>query len=418
MSLKGKLGARVWAANFEQSLHASDKTVPVYHCHAYLIWTDGVGVDLHSLDSFVFEGIRPRVDVCQLKWGKGGIHRGALHGLWYVSQEKSGTLHAATNYPAGPWYKPSAAWLEGLYQDNKLTLDRFIQLSATNFPFGHATRKRDVEEALRDRRKLEVEALVARELKELEDKDALQKLQTQTFPDIDLYIQSFKCSKRRRPVLLILGATGLGKSLMAGQILEKIGEILGLSAFLEITVEDDGHLDFSELDPSKHAGVLLDGLGDLLLLKRNRETLQGRPKVLKGGRSQTMRYAYPFTLARRGVVVTMDLSATNLHLLDCDHWLSKSKNICVVRLVTSPWQQSAPSQVAPAEERMKSWTADEVVRFLMEKDLEGPSRTLFANGVRGRDLFQLTVDSLKEDLKLSSFAAHRVLEARREFLDS
>ena len=54
----------------------------------------------------------------------------------------------------------------------------------------------------------------------------------------------------------------------------------------------------------------------------------------------------------------------------------------------------------------------------MEKDLEGPSRTLFANGVRGRDLFQLTVDSLKKDLKLSSFAAHRVLEARREFLDS
>ena len=28
-----------------------------------------------------------------------------------------------------------------------------------------------------------------------------------------------------------------------------------------------------------------------------------------------MRFAYPFTLARRAVVVTMDLSAENLHLL-------------------------------------------------------------------------------------------------------
>ena len=141
---------------------------------------------------------------------------------------KSGTLHADTNYLAGPWYKPSAAWLEWLYQDNKLTLERFIQLSATNFPCGHATRKRDVEEALRDRHKLEVEALVARELKELADEDALQPLQTQSFPDVDMYIRSFKRSKRRRPVLLILGATGLGKSLMAGQILGKIGKKHGL----------------------------------------------------------------------------------------------------------------------------------------------------------------------------------------------
>ena len=67
---------------------------------------------------------------------------------------------------------------------------------------------------------------------------------------------------------------------------------------------------------------------------------------------------------------------------------------------------------------MKSWTADEVVRFLTEKDLEGPARILFANGVRGRDLLQLSESVLKTDLKLSSFAAHRVLEARRVFLDS
>ena len=37
-----------------------------------------------------------------------------------------------------------------------------------------------------------------------------------------------------------------------------------------------------------------------------------------------MMYAYPFTLARRAVVATMDLSARNLHLLRTDHWLSEA----------------------------------------------------------------------------------------------
>ena len=186
-----------------------------------------------------------------------------------------------------------------------------------------------MEEALCDQRRLTVEALVKTELQALADNDALHPLECQAFPDVGRYVTSFQHARRRRPVILILGATGLGKSLMAGQILEKIGQALGLSEYLEITVEDDGHIDFSELDPDKHAGVLLDGLGDLLLLKRNRETLQERQQVLKGGRSQTMRYAYPFTLARRAVVVTMDLSAANIHLLDCDHWLPNSSNVCV-----------------------------------------------------------------------------------------
>ena len=138
-----------------------------------------------------------------------------------------------------------------------------------------------MEEALRDQRRLTVEALVKTELQALADNDALHPLELQAFPDVGRYVTRFEHARRRRPVILILGATGLGKSLMAGQILEKIGQALGLSEYLEITVEDGGHIDFSELDPDKHAGVLVDGPGELLLLKRNRETLQGRPTVLK-----------------------------------------------------------------------------------------------------------------------------------------
>ena len=57
-------------------------------------------------------------------------------------------------------------------------------------------------------------------------------------------------------------------------------------------MENDEHLDFSGFDHRKHAGVLLDGVGDALALWVHRETLQGRPKACYGGRSATMVYAH------------------------------------------------------------------------------------------------------------------------------
>ena len=128
-----------------------------------------------------------------------------------------------------------------------------------------------------------------------------------------------------------------------------------------------------------------------------------------------MRYAYPFTLARRAVVVTMDLSAANLHLLESDHWLAKGTNVCVVRLTTSPWQDAA-LHMQSAEKQMDGWTAAEVVQFLTSHDLEGPAHTLFASGVRGQDLRRLTLNDLQQDLRLSAFATRRVLNARNAYL--
>ena len=45
-----------------------------------------------------------------------------------------------------------------------------------------------------------------------------------------------------------------------------------------------------------------------------------------------MMYAYPFTLCRRAVVATMDLSAKNLGFFDTHHWLSDARNVVVLRL--------------------------------------------------------------------------------------
>ena len=98
---------------------------------------------------------------------------------------------------------------------------------------------------------------------------------------------------------------------LAADVLRRVGVQLGVRAYHEVTVEDDAHLDLSDFDVSEHAGVLLDGLGDAMLLHHHRETLQGRAKIQRGGWSSTMVYSYPFTLCRRAVVATMDLSASN-----------------------------------------------------------------------------------------------------------
>ena len=242
-SLKDKTGARAWAANFEQSLHAADSTAPQYHCHGYFIWTDGVGIWRRSLEEFEFASIRPRVDVCEVRGVKPTApHSAACHGLWYVSTRKTGTLFVDTNYAAGPWYKASPRWLQGLLQDGKVTVERFVELSAANFPDGHAARKRDVDEMVRDRKYFAVTALVKRELKELEETDALREIDLALFPDLAAYVESFRGAKRRRRLVLFLGPSGVGKSLLAGQLLKKVGDILGLDDFEEITIEEDGYM--------------------------------------------------------------------------------------------------------------------------------------------------------------------------------
>ena len=49
-------------------------------------------------------------------------------------------------------------------------------------------------------------------------------------------------------------------------------------------------------------------------------------------------------------------------------------------------------------------------------DLEGPAATCEANGVAGQDLLNLTVTGFCEDLRLTPFAAKKVVDARNAFL--
>ena len=158
--------------------------------------------------------------------------------------------------------------------------------------------------------------------------------------------------KFRRPVLAIVGGTRLGKSMLAAHILQRIGEKLGVSEFLEVTVEDSEHMDFADYDHRLHAGVLLDGVGDAMFLKRNREALQGRPKLVKGAKSATNMYSYAYTPCGRAVVATFDLSAVNLDQLKKDHWLQNRQNVMLLELEEQAFLSVEPALQGTSPERL------------------------------------------------------------------
>ena len=57
----------------------------------------------------------------------------------------------------------------------------------------------------------------------------MQDFSLDTFPIAQAFVETFRVSRRRRLILLILGPTGFGNSLMAGQSLETVGAVLGLA---------------------------------------------------------------------------------------------------------------------------------------------------------------------------------------------
>ena len=288
-----ELGARAWAACIEESLHAAGaQNRERYHLHCYFYWTDGVGLFRRNLKDLKFNGLKPRVDKCHA-YKKVTPRTAACHGLWYVSVKKLGTIESDTNYKIGVAYHPQRAWLDSLYDEGKVSHTQYMNLTK-QFPVGYAARKRDCEELMREEHQESVAKLIQTELAALKAAEFWRT--PRQFDEVDHFVQvQLGEARDRRTILAIIGGTGTGKSMLAGSVLEKLATSRGLPGFLEVTVEDDGHFDMSDFRVDKHSGVLLDGLGDVEALRRARETLQGRPKPIKGGRSATMKFAYTFT---------------------------------------------------------------------------------------------------------------------------
>ena len=428
--LRRALNARAWAANWEESLEAQARA-PRFHGHGYLFWTDGLGVNRRNTDDLVFRSVRPRVDVC-VSTNPKNFKMSACRGLWYVSVMKKGTWRTSTNFPPWRQYTPKAAWLSDLWSAHKVTDEQYRNLSR-QFGQGHSDRKRDALDALRDAREEAVHAHVLQELTLLRRQGKFR--QAKSFREVDTFVDFFRGeAKFRKPILAIIGGTNLGKSMLAAQVLLKVARVLGLrnaeigeddggndEPFLEVTVEDSLELDMRDFNLCVHAGVLLDGVADTKFLKKHREVLQGRPKICKGGKSGTMIYSYAFSLCRRAVVATFDLSAANLKLLATDHWLSDSRNVLQLHLEEAAWETGSPRAQEPPlsrREKMLSWTVDELADFLESEDLRGPAQTLQSAGVNGADfLCWNNASELQADLRTTPFTARTLLATRDLFLN-
>ena len=281
---------------------------------------------------------------------------------------------------------------------------------------------RDLAAVKRTEKSRAMQNLVKRELAALEAAGA--RLPMRTFDEVERFVPLFAPTapaQWRRPLFVIVGSTGVGKSMLAADMLLRIARLLGVSTFTEVTVEDDAHMDVSDYNADTDAGILLDGIGDMKFLHTHREALQGRPKMSKGARSATMRYSYPFTLARRAVVATLDLSARNLHWLTTHHWLSDRKNVIYLRLSGPAWQEDAqhvPPQIQETpRSTMSAWSVDDVALWLEAADASGLAHTLRSNDVNGQDVVAFVDESeLVTQLRLTPFSARKLLQLRNKFL--
>ena len=71
------------------------------------------------------------------------------------------------------------------------------------------------------------------------------------------------------------------------------------------------------------------------------------------------------------------------------------------------------------QEQMASWRVEQTAELLALRDLRGPAEAMRASGVAGIDLLAWsTASEVQADLKLTPFAARKVLAARDELLAS
>ena len=338
------LAADSGALGVSMTMERSKRTDKHVHMHVYFhLKTKFRRRGRDALEQLAFENIRPHVTP---NTASGAAYKGAVeYGHFYVFVDKIGSVVSWADYK--PWedYAVQGWWLDNLLKAGKLSRHTYLLLAA-KVTIGFQKRLADARAAERFEQAVSVQAHVRREAARLDGNLS----RTKDFPEVEKFVSMFDTESfyHRRPILAIIGGTNLGKRLLGRKVLLRVAERLGLEEFLEVTVENMETIDVVDFDLRIHGGVLLDGIGDALTLKQNREALQGRPKVCKGAKSATNVYAYEYTFCRRGIVATFDLSAHNLDAFDTDHWLSNELNVIVLKLTEKAYDD-AP--VLPLQQR-------------------------------------------------------------------
>ena len=289
------------------------------HFHSYFFWTDGVGIRFRNTDRFVFKGVRPRVDVCRAG-ARDTLNRpGALHGLWYVSVYKKGTIVAETNLEAWRGYTPKVTWLQGLWKDGKVTHDQYLVLSG-RFRVGHAQRKRDAEEVLATEKatamaqsKAEALELVLAKRKEFKPRPR----------SIIAWLLTHDSVDWRYSMLVLVGGSKVGKTELAKSFKGPVNTLV-------VDCQHALHPDLRAFVREKHQAVVLDDIAGTSFVLSNKKLLQAHIDGATLGQSPTQHYVYEVFLWRIPIIVTTNRWSTeDLDAADKD-WLAQN---CVVEAV-------------------------------------------------------------------------------------
>ena len=317
-----------WCATLETTQRGS------YHVHIYVQFRQSTK---RSSSNYAFEGAHPHVstsDYC----GEGLCRKKLQHsidrGMFYCWADKIGTVRDTAGNPcvAGSYmpawtsapmkYAVAGRWIDNLWRRHKLThavYEEYIFLARD----GVVVRKRNLD-ACREK-----DAVASATVEMVE---RTQRIRGNTdiygafpeIPEVSAWQALFHRDALRYPILILhgpsfTGKTEYAKSLYPGYLEVKVGSLEhfpdGMRAFQRGT----------------HTAIVLDDVRDMRFAVRHQDKLQGKYDCLvefastPGGQC-----AYAKDLFCIPIIMTINNSTANLHLLTSDDWLGNARNRVVV----------------------------------------------------------------------------------------
>ena len=220
-------------------------------------------------------------------------------------------------------YQALGKWPETLWKQNKLSHDtyrEYLHLCRD----GVVSRKRNLDAVV----DYEVRATRAREITERASRIRSNPAIYQGFPEVpeaQAWLDKFKHDALRYPVLIVLGSSGSGKtewakSLFRNPLVLRIGTLEHFPDTMR------------SFDRSKHDGIVLDDLRDLLFLHNHQDKVQGKyDSEVEFASTAGGTCAYYKDLFAVPFVATINESTKNLNALDENDFLRRSSNRVLVK---------------------------------------------------------------------------------------
>ena len=139
-------------------------------------------------------------------------------------------------------------------------------------------------------------------------------------PEVQRWLALFQVDALRYPLLILLGASGSGKTEFA---VSRFRNALQLRIG-SLTQFPDG---FRFFDRQRHDGIVLDDIRDLKFLTDHQDQLQGKYNaMMEFGTTPGGTCAYSLWFFRVPIVATINYSTEHLDYLESHDWLGKTQN--------------------------------------------------------------------------------------------